>query len=67
MSDQQLIGLLEKYLQGNCTQEEKVSLESWYEGYRAKTIEHTEPNLQQLYNDIADRLKSESEWTEQPQ
>jgi ferric-dicitrate binding protein FerR (iron transport regulator) len=67
MSDHQLIGLLEKYLQGNCSEEEKEALELWYEDYRAKKTGHagtSQPDLHQLYNDITDRLKAEGEWEE---
>ncbi len=35
MSDQQLIGLLEKYLQGKGTEEERNALEARYETYRS--------------------------------
>ncbi|HEY9262478.1 FecR family protein [Chitinophaga sp.] len=67
MSDQQLIGLLEKYLQGNCTEDERTALESWYEKYRSVQMPdsgHTEPDLLQMYQHITDRLKKEGEWQE---
>lgn len=69
MSDQQLIGLLEKYLQGNCTEEEQMALESWYEKYRAVQTPdsgHDHPDLLQMYQDVTDRLKKEGEWQEPP-
>lgn len=67
MSDQQLIGLLEKYLQGHCTEDERTALESWYENYRAVQTPDSgdaPPDLLQMYNDITDRLKKEGEWQE---
>lgn len=67
MSDQQLIGLLEKYLQGNCTEEERDALESWYEGYRSANTPASadpQPDLLQMYRDITGRLKKEGEWQE---
>jgi transmembrane sensor len=69
MSDQQLIGLLEKYLQGNCTEEEQTALESWYENYRAVQTSGSkdpQPDMLQMYNDITGRLKREGEWQEPP-
>ncbi|NLR58686.1 DUF4974 domain-containing protein [Chitinophaga polysaccharea] len=69
MSDQQLIGLLEKYLQGNCTAAEKAALEAWYEGYRAAVPadgEPASPNLLAVYHDITGRLKKEGDWVETP-
>jgi transmembrane sensor len=69
MSDQQLIGLLEKYLQGHCTEEEQTALESWYEKYRAVQTADSgpvQPDLLQMYHDITDRLKKEGEWQEPP-
>lgn len=69
MSDQQLIGLLEKYLQGNCTEEEQTALESWYEKYRsAQTPDsgHPQPDLLQMYHVITGRLKQEGDWQEPP-
>lgn len=67
MSDQQLIGLLEKYLQGKSTEEERNALEAWYEAYRSVNIPGSadpRPDLQQMYHDITGRLKTEGEWVE---
>lgn len=69
MSDQQLIGLLEKYLQGNSTEEERTALESWYEKYRSAQMpdsKESQPDLLQMYQTITDRLKKEGEWQEAP-
>jgi ferric-dicitrate binding protein FerR (iron transport regulator) len=67
MSDQQLIGLLEKYLQGRSTEEERNALEAWYETYRsakAPGSHDPQPDLLQMYHDITGRLKQEGEWVE---
>ncbi|MBO9732858.1 MAG: FecR domain-containing protein [Chitinophaga sp.] len=69
MSDQQLIGLLEKYLQGQCTADEQAALESWYENYRTAQMpdrEDAQPDLLRMYTDMTDRLKQEGEWQEVP-
>lgn len=69
MSDQQLIGLLEKYLQGQCTEDEQAALESWYENYRTAQMPDrgdVQPDLLRMYTDITDRLKQEGEWQEAP-
>ena len=69
MSDQQLIGLLEKYLQGNATEEERTALESWYDEYRSAQMPDTgfsQPDLLQMYHTITDQLKRDGEWQEAP-
>lgn len=68
MSDQQLIGLLEKYLQGKGTEEERNALEAWYETYRSAKAPGSDPqpDLLQMYHDITGRLKQEGEWVEPP-
>ena len=67
MSDQQLIALLEKYLQGRSTEEERNALETWYEAHRSVNIPGStdpRPDLQQMYHDITGKLKTEGEWVE---
>jgi len=70
MSDQQLIGLLEKYLQGDATEEERTALESWYEGYRSAAplpdADFSQPDLLQMYHTITDQLKKDGDWQEAP-
>ncbi|WP_326991481.1 FecR domain-containing protein [Chitinophaga sp. 212800010-3] len=69
MSDQQLIGLLEKYLQGQCTKDEQAALESWYENYTTAQMPDSgdaQPDLPRMYTDITDRLKREGAWQEDP-
>ncbi|CAL1519439.1 FecR domain-containing protein [Chitinophaga sp. MM2321] len=69
MSDQQLIRLLEKYLEGDCTAEERAAMESWYDRFKSSKASDEGaqlPDLMQVYNDITDKLKKEGEWQEAP-
>lgn len=64
MNDQQLLQLLDKYLRNECTPEEKMLLESWYERYESPlgdTAPDPAPRISAVYDSIAARLREEGE------
>lgn len=62
MENEQLIRLLDKYLAGLCTEDEKKTVESWYRQYdekeeRAIREENRQPVYDRMYHSVLSELK----------
>lgn len=69
LSDQQLQILLEKYLQGACTEAEQHALEQWYNSFESRlpgAEQPVLPEMARLYGGIVQQLKEEQVWQEAP-
>jgi ferric-dicitrate binding protein FerR (iron transport regulator) len=69
MHNDRLIALLEKYLSGNCSPEEKLALEEWYDRFETKGNREADPTGEAFqsgmrYDEIISRLKRENAWIE---
>lgn len=68
-SDHQLLQLLEKYLKGECSEDEKQEVEAWYDTFESRlAVMAPVPAtaLEALYDDMVRQLKQEQEWAETP-
>ncbi|NLR64834.1 DUF4974 domain-containing protein [Chitinophaga varians] len=61
-TDRQLLELLDKYLKGDCTEQERQLLESWYEAYESRLADDGPAELPALYDHMVVRLQAEEEW-----
>ncbi|MBC9931565.1 FecR family protein [Chitinophaga qingshengii] len=61
-TDQQLIQLLDKYLKGDCTAEERQQLESWYETYESRLAAEEPAEMPEFYDRMVQQLQEEQEW-----
>ncbi|MGX5819623.1 FecR family protein [Chitinophaga lutea] len=68
MSDQQLLQLLEKYLDNTCTEEERTLVEQWYEIHESRHAPGHPPSaplLASIYQDMVERMQQEQVWVEE--
>nr|WP_295875909.1 FecR domain-containing protein [uncultured Chitinophaga sp.] len=61
-TDRQLLELLDKYLKGDCTEQERQLLESWYEAYESRLADDGPAEVPALYDGMVAQLQAEKEW-----
>lgn len=69
MSDQQLLQLLEKYLRNECTEQEKETVEGWYNAFESRHAlqgPDVAPRLEAIYEGMVAELKTDGVWVEAP-
>ncbi|WP_078669584.1 FecR family protein [Chitinophaga eiseniae] len=61
-TDRQLLELLDKYLKGDCTEQERQLLESWYEAYESRLAGDGPAEVPALYDGMVAQLQAEKTW-----
>ncbi len=61
-TDRQLLELLDKYLKGDCTEQERQLLESWYEAYESRLADEGPAGVPALYDGMVAQLQAEKAW-----